>query len=769
MTTRDRILAHVKSPAYRPLKTHSLARFFDIREDDYPQFRSLLREMIDEGDLVLGAGRRLMAAPPAKSLPEGSFSGIFRRNPKGFGFISPDDPEMTDDVFVAPGDTLDAITGDRVVAKRIKRGFKKPGQLGFTGRIVEVLERGQKRFVGTYRLRGKVGTVKPDGGMLTEEIAVPDATSSGAAPNDKVVFELLKYPALNQQAEAVIVEVLGPRGNPGVDTLAVIRQFDLPDEFPDEVAEAARRAVDRFTQEEIDRRTDLRSLMTITIDPETARDYDDAISIETLDGGITRLGVHIADVSFFVRPGEPLDTEAYKRGTSVYLPTLVVPMLPELLSNGMCSLQEGHDRLVKSAFIHLDREARIVHTEFANAVMRNKKRLTYEQVSEVLDHGRHDAVESEVLKLLQDMDALARRILQRRRRDGYLELDLPSVELVFNDQLQVIDARPEDTSFSHKIIEMFMVEANEAVARHLRSRRIPAMRRIHEPPSPEKLEMTARFLRACGLVIQNPGNRLELQKLLRGTQNAPEGYPVHMAVLRSMMQAKYAISDEGHWALASDCYCHFTSPIRRYPDLSIHRALAAAEGWDGLDRVDSRGGRRRGHAADGLPAEDVQREAAAHCSRTERRAEAAERELTKVKVLTLLEQHVGEEFSGIVAAVQEYGLFVEFPKYMVEGLVHVSDLRDDDYQFDAHTYSLVGRRSGRKVRIGDTIRVTIAAVDIPRRELDLGPAPGSPFATATQKKGKSKPKSAKKPKPETVQKLADQARRPAKRGRRRRR
>ena len=767
MTTRDRIMAHIKSPSYRPLKTHSLARFFDIREDDYPHFRALLREMIDEGEVVLGAGQRLMAAPPAKSLPEGSFSGIFRRNPKGFGFIEPDDPKMQGDVFVAPGDTLDAITGDRVVAKRIKRGFKRPGRLDFTGRIVEVLERGQTRFVGTYRLRGKLGTVKPDGGLLTEDIPVPDASSSGAAPNDKVVFELLKYPALNQQAEAVIVEVLGPRGNPGVDTLAVIRQFDLPDEFPEETAEAARRAVDRFTDQEIARRTDLRDLMTITIDPETARDYDDAISVETLDGGITRLGVHIADVSFFVRPGEPLDTEAYKRGTSVYLPTTVVPMLPELLSNGMCSLQEGHDRLVKSAFIHLDREARIVHTEFANAVMHNKKRLTYEQVSEVLDHGSTDIVEPEVLKLLQDMDALARRILQRRRRDGYLELDLPDVELVFDDQLQVIDARPEDTSFSHKIIEMFMVEANEAVARHLRQRRLPAMRRIHEPPSPEKLEITGRFLRSCGHEIKNPGNRLELQKLLRETQNAPEGYPVHMAVLRSMMQAKYAVSDEGHWALASDCYCHFTSPIRRYPDLTIHRALAAAEGWDGQSGPgDQRGGRRRGRGGEGLPAEDILREAAAHCSRTERRAEAAERELTKVKVLTLLEKHVGEEFSGIVAAVQEYGLFVEFPKYMIEGLVHVSDLRDDDYQFDARSYSLVGRRSGRKVRIGDTIRVTIAGVDIPRRELDLAPAPDTPFATAVEKKHKQK--SAKKPKPETLQKRAEQSRRQG-RGRAKRR
>lgn len=748
MATRDNILAHIRGAGYRPLKTRGLARFFDIREEDYPQFRRLLNEMVAGGEIVLGSGRRLMAPPPKKKRPEGTFSGIFRLHPKGFGFIKPDDAEMTDDVFVAPGDTLDAITGDHVLARRVKRRYKKAGQLSYTGRIIEILDRGQTRFVGTYRKRGKVGTIKPDGGLLHDDIPVGDAASSGAKPNDKVVFELLKYPARNQRAEAVIVEVLGARGEPGVDTLAVMRQYDLPDAFPDEVLDAARRAADRFTDEELARRTDLRDVLTITIDPETARDYDDAISIERLPGGIVRLGVHIADVSFFVRPGEALDTEAYQRGTSTYLPTLVVPMLPELLSNGMCSLQEGKDRLAKSVFIHFDRDAKIVKTEFANAVIRNRKRLTYEQVNQVLDEGQHDIVESDVLALLQEMNALARRILSRRRRAGYLELDLPGVELVFDDRLQVIDAHPEDTSFSHKVIEMFMVEANEAVARHLRKRRTPIVRRIHEPPSEEKLDATAKFLRSCGLQLKEPGNRNELQQLLKQATNAPEAYPVHMAVLRSMMQAKYAVSDEGHWALASDCYCHFTSPIRRYPDLSVHRALAATEGWDDDPAVSAaKGGRKKSGGKRGATAalEDV----AAHCSQTERRAEAAERELTKVKVLTLLEKHVGEEFTGIVAAVQEYGLFVEIPKYMIEGLVHVRDLRDDSYEFDSHNYCLFGRKLGRKVRVGDTIRVIIASVDIPRRELDLSPAPGTAFAEVpTKARAKTKvAKSRKKPAP----------------------
>jgi ribonuclease R len=575
--------------------------------------------------------------------------------------------------------------------------------------------------------------IKPDGGMLHDDIPVSDATSSGAKPNDKVVFELLTYPAQGQQAEAVITEVLGARGEPGVDTLAVIRQFDLPDDFPEQVTEAARQAADRFTEDEIERRTDLRDLLTITIDPESARDYDDAISIEQLDGGVTRLGVHIADVSFFVRPGDTLDTEGYKRGTSTYLPTLVIPMLPELLSNGVCSLQEGKDRLTKSVFIHLDHNAKIVKTEFANAVIRNKKRLTYEQVNQVLDQGRFDVVEPPVLQLLQEMNALARRLLHRRRRAGYLELDLPGVDLVFDDKLQVVDAHPEDTSFSHKIIEMFMVEANEAVARYLRKRKVPCIRRIHEAPDEDKLDTMARFLRSCGHPIKSPRKRSEIQGLLKTTRNNPEAYPVHMAVLRSMMQAKYAVSDEEHWALASDCYCHFTSPIRRYPDLVVHRQLAQTEGWD------REGGDKK------VPVTDTLKEAALHCSRTERRSEAAERELTKVKVLTLLEKYVGEEFSGVVAAVQEYGLFVEMPKYMIEGLLHVRDLRDDEYRFDKNTYTLIGERSGRKIRIGDTIHVVIAAVDIPRRELDLAPAEGSAFTEPPKKKTAAK-RSGRKPK-----------------------
>jgi len=735
VSIRDDILAHLKSRKYSPVKMRGLARFFDIQEDEYGEFRSLIREMLAEGEIVEGAGGKLLAPRPEAKGPPGSFTGRLRLSPKGFGFITPDDPSMGDDVFVPPGDSMDAITGDRVLAVRVRRGYARPGQLNYVARVVQVLERGQKRFVGTYRLHGRNGSIKPDGGiLLTEEIPVSDASAAGARPNDKVVFELLTYPALNQRAEAVIVEVLGPRGAPGVDTLAVIRQFDLPDEFPEAVLDEARTAADRFTDAEIARRTDLRDLTIVTIDPEDARDYDDAISIEPLEGDLMRLGVHIADVSFFVRPGSALDNEAAKRGTSVYLPTLVLPMLPELLSNGICSLQEGKDRLTQSVFIDLDATAKVRRVAFANAVIRNRKRLTYEQVNEVLEKGRRDLVEPEVAALLDRMDTLARRILERRRRAGYLELELPAVDLEFNDNGEVVDAHPEDTSFSHKIIEMFMVEANEAVARHLAKHRVPFIRRVHAEPEGDRLETMHRFLKSCGYSIKNPRSRHELQQLLEQTRQSPASYPVHIAVLRSMMRAEYAVSDEGHWALASDCYSHFTSPIRRYPDLTVHRALAEVEGWDGDGQGEAgrgrRGGRRSKAAAD---TEAALQETAARGSQTERRAEAAERELTKVKVLTLLEKHIGETFDGVVAATADYGLFVEMPKYLVEGLLHTRDLRDDSYELDRRSFALKGRRHGRTIRVGDAIRVTIASVDIPRRELNLVPAPDSDLARPSAK------------------------------------
>jgi ribonuclease R len=518
--------------------------------------------------------------------------------------------------------------------------------------------------------------------------------------------------------------VLGPRGAPGVDTLVVMNQFELPEKFPDAVLAEARRAADLMNDDALQGRRDVTAETVITIDPADARDFDDAISLTEHKDGTVTLGVHIADVAHFVQEGTRLDEEARERGTSVYLPTTVVPMLPEVLSNGVCSLQEDRTRLTKSAFIRFDRDGEPIAVDLANSFIRSAKRLTYEQASAVVE-GKTDDLPPNVVALLQAMDRLARTLLARRRSQGYLELDLPEVALEFDENGKVVAAHPEDTSFSHKIIEMFMVEANEAVARELDRAGVTCMRRIHPEPDDQAAEDLMHFARSVGQQLGNVRDRLELQRLLDAVRGKPESYGIHLAVLRSLKRAEYSTKREGHFALASEAYCHFTSPIRRYPDLTIHRQ------FDQLVRglvEKPRGGRHKQKGppdAAGKPvpsaAEGALAELAVHCSRTERRAEAAERELTKVKLLEFLEKRLGDTFTGVITGVQAFGVFVENPEFLIDGLVHISRLTDDTYRFDPRRWALVGARSSKVLRVGSTLEVRIAAVNIPRRQLDLEP------------------------------------------------
>ena len=427
------------------------------------------------------------------------------------------------------------------------------------------------------------------------------------------------------------------------------------------------------------------------------------------------LGVHIADVSHFVEEGSALDAEARERGTSTYLPTTVVPMLPETLSNGACSLQEGRTRLTKSAFITFDRDAEPVRAECANTFIRSAKRLTYRQAQDALD-GKTGGLEPVVVDLLRGMDNLARRLLERRRRMGYLELDLPEVDLEFDDQGRVVAAHPEDSSFTHRIIEMFMVEANEAVARELERKGLAFLRRIHPPPDAEAADELKAFARSVGHPLHDPTDRMELQRLLNQVRGRPEAYGIHLAVLRSLQRAEYSPRAEGHYALGSEAYCHFTSPIRRYPDLEVHRALERVLRGEGRKR----GGRQKGRPEPAAPAGDLNA-LARHCSSTERRAEAAEHELTKIKLLEFLQTKVGETFQGVITGVQAFGLFVEIPHLLIDGLVHISSLKDDQYAFERRRWALVGRRTGRILRVGSALEVRIVRVDIPRRQLDLEP------------------------------------------------
>ena len=720
----NRIIRHLARQGYQPQKVRRLARAMGIADEEYGDFRGAVKALMKTGRIVMGAASALTLPDPARQVV-----GRFRSNPRGFGFVIPDTPNSHGDLFVPPGHSGGAVTGDTVAAEVRKRG-KRDGRLMYEGRIVEIIERGQSRFVGELCRELKRWFVRPDGNILHVPIFVGDPGAKRARSGDQVVVEVIEYPSRGRDARGVITKVLGKRGDLGVDAQSIIYQYQLPEEFPAAVTKEAGRAVASYDPEAAARdRDDLSDLTVITVDPDDARDFDDAISLTELGGGRLELGVHIADVSHFVQPGGALDVEAHERATSVYLPRLVIPMLPEVLSNGVCSLQEKQPRLTKSAFITYNAAGNRVSTRFANTVVRSAKRLTYRQATQILA-GKVGRYSRKVVALLRQMESLARTIRRRRLADGMLVLDLPEVDLVFDEDGRMTGVEPTDTSFSHTIIEMFMVEANEVVAELLAKLNVPALRRVHPPPDETAAQPLNRFLRALGLPPVKGMDRAALQPLLDGVKARPESFAVNIAILRSLEKAVYEPASVGHFALASEDYTHFTSPIRRYPDLTIHRLL------ESYLRGGLRGGSKKRRGRTGTPTLEACQELGVHCSRNERRAEAAERELKLVHILRMLEQHVGDEHEGIITGVTNFGMFIQLPEYLVEGLLRFSDLPDDWWEVDGDAGCVIGQRTGQRLKIGDRLRVAIAAIDVADRELDLAVAekpPGSKPRTA--KKG----------------------------------
>jgi ribonuclease R len=547
-----------------------------------------------------------------------------------------------------------------------------------------------------------------DGTVFSHSIYVGDPGAKGARPDDKVVFEMLRFPTPEERGEGVITEVLGPRGQPGVDTLSIIKEFGLPGEFAPDALEEARLQAAQFNEKDLAGRDDLTGWTTITIDPADARDFDDAVSL-TQDPKSKHwlLGVHIADVGHFAPPGSALDREARHRATSVYLPQRVVPMFPEILSNGLASLQQGRVRFVKSVIVDLTPVGVKTHIRFANTAIRVKRRFTYEQVLSLLEdpHGRvaqELAVEPEVIELLWRMRDLALLLNKRRLKRGYLQLHMPEPELEYDKDGRVRGAHFRKNDISHQMIEEFMLLANEAVAEQLDDKDIAFLRRVHPAPEPTKLKAFAEFARILGYKIQRETDRFTLQRILNESADKPEAHAVHYALLRSLKQAIYSPHKEEHYALASQNYCHFTSPIRRYPDLVVHRLL------DSLVR--------RGRAGSDFTELVALGE---HCSKMERRAEMAERELIKVKLLTYLSERLGTEMEVIITGVADYGFYGQAEVLPVEGLVHISTLQDDYYYFDQASHSLIGQRTKRRFRLGDKVRVKVVRVDLQRRQADL--------------------------------------------------
>jgi len=751
----EQLLNYVNQPGYRPLKPRAIARQMGLSEQKTEDLKKVVKRLIKSGRLAYGASHLLLpvqaaavrhAAGAASSAADESDSasdghsdgdtdsgseggspaeiaatriasavhrhgpnhmtGVFRRAQAGFGFVRPADSlsgaDRKLDVFIPADKARDAASGDTVLVRLQKtRDVRRPNPVG---EVVEVLERDTHQFVGTYFESAGNAYAQVDGTVFSRPVLLGDPGAKNAQPDDKIVFEMIRFPSNVHDGEGVISEVLGPRGAPGVDTLSIIREFGLPEHFAEDALEEARHQADRFDETIPKGRLDLTGTTTITIDPIDARDFDDAVSLEQLENGHWRLGVHIADVSHFVRPKTPLDREARERGTSVYLPDRVIPMLPEILSNGLASLQPDKVRYTKTVFIEFTADGAPVGADSHSAAIRSRRRFTYEEVDEYL--ADRDAWRSrlapQVHALLGRMHELAMILRKRRFKRGALELTMKEIKVDLDADGRVAGAHVVINTESHQIIEEFMLAANEAVARILHGAGLLFLRRVHSDPDPRKLKALDEFVAALGFRTESLQSRFALQDLLALVAGKPEQHAVNYAVLRSMQRAIYSPQEDGHYALASDCYCHFTSPIRRYPDLTIHRLLEqlphGKKGAGNLGQLAALG---------------------EHCSDREQRAEAAERQLNKLKLLVYLHDRVGEEMDAIVTGVEEFGLFVEGVNLPAEGLVHVTSLADDYYRFDRVTHSLSGTRGNNSFRLGDRVRVTVARVDIDRRELDF--------------------------------------------------
>lgn len=700
MTIRLKITELMEEKNYKPMLKEELSIYFDIEKKDRQDFYKILDGLEKEGIIIKAKNERYGLLNS-----EYLITGVLEGHERGFGFVVPKEKTRRD-VFIPAENMNGAMHGDKVVAtitKREEAGKREEGE------IIRIIERSTKTIVGTFEDNKNFGFVIPDEHKISYDIFIPKSQTKNAKTNQKVVVEILTWPEARRNPEGRVVEVLGYLEDKGTDILSIIRQFDLPEKFPSKVEEIAANIPLEVQPEELEGRLDLRDLNTFTIDGFDAKDLDDAVSIEMKENGNYYLGVHIADVSHYVKERSPIDREAVERGNSVYLIDRVIPMLPKALSNGICSLNPRVDRLTLSVLMEIDKSGNVVEHKIVESVINSKERLTYDYVSDYLEDENSEAkdkVESvkEELKLMED---LCHILYAKRERRGSIDFEFPEAKIILDEQGVPVEIRKEDRRIANRIIEEFMLVSNETVAEQFFWAEVPFLYRTHEEPSSEKIADFNKLIHNFGYILKGKQeiHPKELQLLMKEIRGKKEEPLISMLLLRSLKKAIYNAEPGIHFGLAAQYYSHFTAPIRRYPDLVIHRIIKMfIKGKLSI--------RTQEKLEANLP--DI----AEHTSMTERRAEQAEREVEDMKKAQYMSKYIGEEFEGIVSSLTNFGMFVQLDN-TIEGLVHFSNMFDDYYHFDEDNYHIIGERTNRIYRLGDIVKIKVIDANVARRNIDF--------------------------------------------------
>lgn len=698
------ILDLMDAEFYVPMKEKELAVMLQVSKEDRGELNRILNELLAEGKLSLTKkGKFIKAKHSDKEL-----TGTFISHPKGFGFVEIEGRD--EDLYIPENFVNGAFHKDTVKVALLST--QSTGQNGRRqeAQVIEILARGVKQIVGIYDKANKnFGFVIPDNTKIHEDVFVPVERSKGAVSGHKVVCEITDYGKNNRKPEGKITEILGHVNDPGVDIMSIVKGYELPIEFSEKIMHQVERMASEVSEADMAGRRDLRDVQMVTIDGEDAKDLDDAVSL-TKNGAQYQLGVHIADVTNYVQENSALDWEARERGTSVYLVDRVIPMLPHKLSNGSCSLNAGENRLALSCLMTIDEKGEVVSHEIVESVIKVDRRMSYTSVKKILeDHDEEERREYEALvPMFELMRELAGILREKRKKRGSIDFDFPESKIVLDAQGHPIEIKPYERNVATKIIEDFMLIANETVAEHFHWMELPFVYRTHDNPDPEKIDKLGTFIRNFGYSIKSRQEDIhpkELQKLLAKIEDTPEEALISRLTLRSMKQAKYTIDCTGHFGLACQYYCHFTSPIRRYPDLQIHRIIKEQlRGRLNEKRID--------HYNEILP------EVAKHSSEMERRADEAERETDKLKKVEFMERHIGEIYEGVISSITAWGVYVELPN-TIEGMIHVSMLPGDYFYYDEETYEMVGQATDIRYKLGQTLKIRVNATDKITRTIDF--------------------------------------------------